>query len=217
MTKKKISRNWLIQQCQKLAHKLTELSWADCNPVFIRRTSSTRFLINRQTGQVPLHWVSKHGFRKAQLDFEAQKTGISSEKRWTFCSQIRIFLSAFKSNYSISHLRNCTPAWLFKLLSMQQLAFSFTGGGKNYMFWKVRLWVSSWETQEAKHCLNILTVGCWPSEHILPEKWECWYFFQPKKKFSIFEKLEFQKIGKVLLSKGKDFSDLRAHTDVSPL
>lgn len=86
------------------------------------------------------------------------------DKQWKEMNfQTRIFVTAFKSSYSISYLRNCTPAWLFKLLSMQQLTFRFTGGGKNYMFWKVRLWVSSWDIQETKHCVNVLIVASRPS------------------------------------------------------
>lgn len=82
------------------------------------------------------------------------------DKHWKEMNfQTRIFLTAFKSSYSISYLRNCTPAWLFKLLSMQQLTFRFTGSGKNYIFRKVRLWVSSWDTQETKHCVNVLIVA----------------------------------------------------------
>ena len=163
MTNHKISRNWLVQQWQKLDHKLAELPWAVCDLVFTGKTSSRYILINHKTGQICLHWVSKCGFRKAWLDFEAQKTIINSEKRWTFYSQTRIFLSAFKSKWSIPYLRNYKPAWLFKLLSMQQLAFSFTGGSKNCMFWKVTFWVSSWGNQEAKYYLNVLIVGSWPS------------------------------------------------------
>lgn len=163
MSKHEIARDWLIQQCQKFAHKLIELPWAVCELVFIWKTSNTCILMYHKTGQVPLRWVSNHGFRKAWLNFEAWKAMISSEKRLTFYSQGRVLFSAFKSNYSIPYLRNRMPAWLFQLLSMQQLAFSFTAGGKSYVFWKVRLWVSSWGTREAKHLNNILIEGSWPS------------------------------------------------------
>lgn len=98
---------------------------------------------------------------KHDLILKLERLSDKQQKETNF--QTRIFLSAFRSSYSISYLTNCMPAWLFKLLSMQHLPFRFTGGGKNYIFWKLRLWVSSWDTQETKHCANVLIVGSRPS------------------------------------------------------
>lgn len=86
-------------------------------------------------------------------------------------------------------------------MSKQKLLFNFSWDGKNYMFW---LWIASWGTQEPKHCLKCFEYGilALSLEHILPEKWKCWHFFQlkKKKKFSIHDELEFGKIGRVLWS-----------------